>query len=196
MSDAERTQDKSAPSTPSGGSRIKRWMEHAALAVAVLLLGYIAYRMALAFLPRWWAQQIAQRVDGSFTQGAWWGLFYGFVFTVVPLLLLAQTRRRFISWPWKGAVALVAVVLATPNWLTLSVVLGSSRAAHAGERILDVDGPGFRAASAIGAGAAVLVAVAVISASMLAARRRRQVKDLRRQLDERERRDRETPAED
>ena len=60
-------------------------------------------------------------------------------------------RRRFLSWTWRIIILAVAVLLAVPNWLTLSVVAGNSKAAHAGERIFDVDAPGFRAATAIGA---------------------------------------------
>ncbi|MFT4299940.1 MAG: hypothetical protein QM597_09930 [Aeromicrobium sp.] len=168
-----------------------RWPKRILLLLVALALGYVAYRLALAFFPRWWAQRIADRVDGSMASGTLWGLFYGFVFVAVPLVVLAQVRRPFFSWPWRGVLVGIAVLLAIPNWLTLSVVLGTSRAAHAGERILDVDGPGFRTASAIGAAVAVVLVTAGTITSILAARRRRQVKDLQRQLDERERRDQE-----
>ena len=55
--------------------------------------------------------------------------------------------------------AALAIVLAGPNLLTLGIVIGSGKAAHAGERTLDVDGPGFRGATLAGAiGAAFAVA--------------------------------------
>ncbi|RYJ05036.1 MAG: hypothetical protein EON52_13650, partial [Actinomycetales bacterium] len=102
-----------------------------------------------------------------------------------PLLLVVQLRRRFFSWTWRGIILVVAVLLALPNWLTLSIVAGNSNAAHAGERILDVDGPGFRAASAIGVGVAVLLTVVLLFAGVAAGRRKAQVKDLKGQLRER-----------
>jgi hypothetical protein len=52
-------------------------------------------------------------------------------------------------------------VLAIPNLLTLGIVIGSGRAAHAGERTLDVDAPGFRGAGLAGAITAALVVAAV-----------------------------------
>ncbi len=57
------------------------------------------------------------------------------------------------------------IAIAIPNLMTLSIVLGNNNAAHAGERILDVDAPAFRGASLVGAIAAVailLIAVALI----------------------------------
>lgn len=163
-----------------------RWVKRLVLALVLVAASYAVYLLAAAFFPRWWAQRVADQVAGDFTSGITWGLFYGFVFTFVPLLLLAQVRRRFLSWTWRAVVAAIAVVLAAPNWLTLSVVAGGSKAAHAGERILDVDAPGFRAATAIGAGVAVVLAVVLTVTGVLAARRRRQVRDLRGRLDERD----------
>jgi hypothetical protein len=129
-------------------------------------------------------------VGGELTAGTLWGLFYGFVFTFVPLLLLAQMRRRFFSWTWRFIVLAVAVLLATPNWLTLSVVAGNSKAAHAGERIFDVEAPGFRTATAFGSVGGAIVALVLVAASIRLSSRRRQVKDLKGQLSERERADR------
>ncbi|HEY5854830.1 MAG TPA: hypothetical protein VIW24_12455, partial [Aldersonia sp.] len=50
-----------------------------------------------------------------------------------------------------------ALLVALPNLMTLSVVLGTNSAAHAGERVMDVEAPGFRAGSLWGAIIGVLV---------------------------------------
>ena len=126
------------------------WVRRLVLAIAIVAIVYVVYLLSAAFFPRWWAQRIGDQVDQSVTRGTLWGLFYGFVFSLVPVLVLVQIRRRFFSWTWRGIVAAVAVVLAAPNWLTLLVVAGNSKAAHAGERIMDVDAPGFRAGTLIG----------------------------------------------
>ncbi len=52
-------------------------------------------------------------------------------------------------------------MLAIPNLMTLGIVAGNGSAAHAGERILDVEGPGFRAATLIGAILAVVAAIGI-----------------------------------
>ena len=161
-----------------------RWVKRLVLAIVVVGVAYIVYLMSAAFFPRWWAQRIADQVDGSVTRGTTWGLFYGFVFTAVPLLILVQVRRGFFSWMWRGIVALVAIALAAPNWLTLSVVAGNSNAAHAGERIFDVDAPGFRAATLIGVVVGAVLVVVITAASIRLKRRKDEVKRLRGERDE------------
>jgi MFS family permease len=161
-----------------------RWVRRIVLLLVLAGVAYLAYLMAAAFFPRWWAQRIADQVDGRVTRGTMWGLFYGFVFTAVPLLILAQARRRFLSWTWRAVVAVLAIVLAAPNWLTLSVVAGNSNAAHAGERILDVDGPGFRAGTLIGVIVGAVVVVALTAAELRLKARKQEVKRLRGERDE------------
>ncbi len=168
------------------GVKAGTWVNRAVLALVLIALAYIAFALSAAFFPRWWAQRVGDQVGGQLSAGTLWGLFYGFTFTLVPLLLLAQMRRRFFSWTWRFIILAVAVVLATPNWLTLAVVLGTSKAAHAGERIFDVEAPGFRAATAIGAVAGAVVALILVGASMRLAGRRREVKELKGRLSERE----------
>jgi hypothetical protein len=185
---------------PSGERRYDRqgvkagtWVNRAVLLLVLIALAYVAYAVSAAFFPRWWAQRVGDQVAGRLTAGTLWGLFYGFVFTFVPLLVLAQMRRRFFSWTWRFIVLAVAVLLAVPNWLTLSVVAGNSKAAHAGERIFDVDAPGFRVATGFGAAGGAVAALALVAVSMSLARRRRQVRDLQGKLSEheQEKRDRE-----
>jgi hypothetical protein len=161
-----------------------RWVKRIVLAIVIVGVAYIAYLMAAAFFPRWWAQRVAEQVDGSVSRGTMWGLFYGFVFSAIPLLLLAQVRRAFFTWTWRAVVAVVAVALAAPNWLTLSVVAGNSNAAHAGERIFDVDAPGFRAATLIGVIVGAILALGVTAAGMRLKGRRNEVKRLRGERDE------------
>lgn len=162
----------------------QRWVKRLVGLLVAVAAAYGLALVAAAFFPRWWAQRVADQVNGDLTSGILWGLFYGFVFTVVPLLLVVQLRRRFFSWTWRAILLVVAVLLAIPNWFTLSIVVGNGNAAHAGERILDVDAPGFRIATAIGAaGAAGLVLVLLVT-GVVASHRRKQVRDLRGRLDE------------
>lgn len=149
--------------------------------VAVIVVAWLLYLFLSAFLPRWWAQVIGNAVDGSFAAGAWWGLVVGLVFTLAPLLIVAQAAMPNRSWPARGGFVLVAALFAVPNLLTLGIVLGTSAAAHAGERILDVDGPAFRGGSAWGAVIGGVVALVIITLGVLYRRRGRQLRDLRAQ---------------
>lgn len=127
-----------------------------------VLLGIIvAYFIAATTLPRWWSHRVGDQVDGSLSAGIGLGLFYGFVFTFIPLMILTFAIRRRRSWKARGWIAAVALVLAIPNLLTLGIVLGTNSAAHAGERTLDVDAPNFRASSLVGAIVAVIAVIGV-----------------------------------
>jgi hypothetical protein len=127
----------------------------------VVLLGLtLIALLGAAFLPRWWAQRIGDQAQGSFTSGTLVGLFYGFVFTLVPLALLWAALEIFRSRKIRIAALVLAAALAAPNLLTLGIVLGSGSGAHAGDRILDVEAPFFRGATLIGA----LVAIACLAA--------------------------------
>jgi hypothetical protein len=145
--------------------------------IAVLGAGAIvlAVLAGSAFLPRWWSHRIADQAQGNFTAGISLGLFYGFVFTLLPLLVLRfafRRRRSFRTW---GIWVIVALVLALPNLVTLGIVLGTGNAAHAGERTLDVEAPGFRTSTLAGA---LLAVAGVLGLEYLLAGRRRSARRL------------------
>jgi hypothetical protein len=136
------------------------WPTLVGVAVVIALVVF-----ASAFVPRWWSHRIGDYTHESFTRGILLGLFLGFVFTFVPLALAALGVRRIRSWRGRFVVLVAAALLAAPNLLTLSVVVGTGNAAHAADRTLDVQAPGFRGASLIGAlAAAVLVAAPIFLA--------------------------------
>ncbi|MGW4120516.1 permease [Nocardia sp. NPDC004711] len=163
--------------------------------VAAVVL-WLVYLMLAAFIPRWWAQRIGEWVSGSFAKGIWYGLIMGAVCTAVPLFLFLAAglrwRKRggmFIA----GGAAVLAIVIAIPNLMTLTIVWGNSNAAHAGERILDVDGPGFRGATLAGAIVAALLFLLV--AFLLGRRRFRRYRAERRHAEpEKPRAEPETPT--
>ena len=157
----------------------------------VIIAGVSAVALALVIVfavtvvPRWWAQRVGDMVDGSMTAGVMLGLLFGAVFTVLPMLALWLGVRLRRNWKRSGLCLLAAFLLASPNLATLGIVLGNGNAAHAGERILDVDGPGFRAATLVGAIVAVL-AVAGLGYLAFSRRRMRLRGDrMRHELDER-----------
>ena len=90
-----------------------------ALGVAVLVLF-----AASAFLPRWWSHRIGNQADGSFTNGIGLGLFYGFAFTLVALVVLVVGLRRIRGWKGRLILLGVALLIASPNLITLGIVLG------------------------------------------------------------------------
>ena len=157
--------------------------------VGVVLI--VAVLIGMAVVPRWWAQRIGDQVGGSGISGIGIGLFYGTVFTLLPLLALRFMLRRHKHWKFRLAMLGLAGLLAIPNLFTLGIVIGNGSAAHAGERILDVEGPNFRSATLAGAIFAGLLFL--LGSYLLFSRHRAKGREaeLRGQLKEREARDKE-----
>ena len=161
-----------AGSDPNWSQRLKVWGVVTAAVLLALIVG-------AAFIPRWWAQRVGDQANESFTGGITLGLFYGFIFTVLPLLLIVwgiRRRRSGRMWVW---ILVGAALLALPNLFTLGITVGPGSGAHAGDRTLDVEAPGFRGASLAGA---LLAAGAIAFIWYLLSSRRR----ARAELHERE----------
>jgi hypothetical protein len=137
------------------------WLRYAVLLVGLVLVLLLGWLLAVTLVTRWWAQWLGNRVDGRITVGTAYGLTFGFLCTLLPLGVARQSLRD-LAWKLRAAVLVLALVLAAPNLVTLSIALGTGSGAHAGDRILDVEGPGFRVGTALGAGAAVLVFAAFV----------------------------------
>jgi hypothetical protein len=144
----------------------RRLLVWGGVVLALLLGGFIG----VAFIPRWWAHRVGDQANESFAGGIMLGLFYGFVFTVLPIALIVwaiRKRRSVKAWLF---IVFGALLLALPNLFTLGIVLGRNSAAHAGDRTLDVEAPGFRGAS-LGGTLLALVAIGFV-VYLLSSRRR------------------------
>lgn len=163
------TEPRPAEPRTDWSHRVKVW---GGITVAVL----VGLLIGAAFIPRWWAQRVGDQANESFTGGIMLGLFYGFIFTILPLLLIIwgiRRRRSAKAWLWiLGGVALLAL----PNLFTLGITLGPGSGAHAGDRTLDVEAPGFRGATL---GGALLAFAAVGFIWYLLSSRRRARRELR-----------------
>ena len=146
------------------------WGRRAMWIAATLAVFVVAVLIASATVPRWWAHRIGDQVDGSITQGTLLGLFYGFVFTLVPIALVVGILRWRRTWKTVVFALLVGVLFALPNLMTLSIVVGRGNAAHAGDRTLDVDAPAFRGGTLAGA---ILAALLITFIAYLLASRNR-----------------------
>jgi len=160
------------------------WAKHVLVAIFAVVFLIGAGFLGAAFLPRWWSHRVGDQVNGSIGAGVALGLFYGFVFTALPLavLLFAFTKRR--AWKTWGILFVIAILLAVPNLLTLGVVLGRGNAAHAGDRTLDVEAPAYRGASLAGAILAILAFALFVYLLATRVRARHELTRLREELRE------------
>lgn len=145
--------------------------------VVIIVIGYFVLQR---FLPEWWARSMSTRIDGSFTSGTMYGLFFGIVGSTVPLILallayfsINTGPRRILSW----ALAALSLVLLIPNLLTLAVVIGNGSGARMGQRLMDIGTPGFRGATLVGVIVGVLIGIA--ADAYLVGRRRQKAKQIR-----------------
>ncbi|MFI9510941.1 permease [Nocardia sp. NPDC052566] len=152
-------------------SAVAVWRTRILGGLAVLAVLIVTYFILAAFIPRWWAQRVGDLVGKSFAKGIAWGLIYGGLCTAIPLFLLLFAvlwwRRRagkFVA----GACAVIAIILAVPNLMTLAVVRGTGNAAEAGRQIMNVEAPAFRGATLAGA---IAAAVLFLLAAFLIIRR-------------------------
>ncbi|WP_307076671.1 hypothetical protein [Arthrobacter pascens] len=139
--------------------KMVNWPARIILMMVAILVLVIAYFALAAVLPIWWANVIRNQVQGNLGVGILVGMFYGFVFTFVPLMVAWQATGKAIKWPWKIALILLAVVLATPNLLTAAIMISNSTAAHNGQRILGTEATWFPLWTQISAVAAVAIFV-------------------------------------
>ena len=151
-----------SPTTDSRKSDPKpRWGLRIGLGAATLVLLAIVYLVVRLFLPVWWATRIGNQTQGSITSGILLGLIYGFVFTFVPLLIAWQARYKKVSWPWKAVIVLVAVLVAIPNLLTLSIYANSSSSATKARTMIDTSATWFPSWSIGGAIAGLVLFVGI-----------------------------------
>ncbi len=169
------------------------WVNRMLVGAVVGVLLIIAVLIGMAVIPRWWAQRIADQVNGSLISGTGIGLFYGTVFTLLPLIALRFMLRRRKHWKFRVSMLALAVLLALPNLFTLGIVIGNGSAAKAGSITLHSQAPNFQAATLAGAIAAGLIFL--LANYLLFARHRAKGReaDLRGQLKERDERQKETP---
>ena len=181
LSVSEKTEQTTPPEAPAAEreNRLKVGLRWVVIVAAGLIVGFAVYLILASIVPRAWAQSIGRQVNGRISTGIMVGLVYGGVFTFLPVLLVAQIARRGLSWKAKGLLVIGAIVLAIPNLMTLSVVAGSSNAAHDGQRILSVQAPGFRYAVLWGAILGMLLGLGAAALTILFERRGDEVKLLR-----------------
>ncbi|MFJ7585858.1 hypothetical protein ACIQZO_00365 [Streptomyces sp. NPDC097617] len=132
------------------------WRKRTLLGAGALAALVVAYFVLAATIARWWSQRVGSAVDGHLATGLLLGLLFGFACTLLPLMLAWIALRRRRSWKATAGWLAVALLLALPNLWTLSVVAGGGGAAHAGQRVMDVQAPWFRGATLAGAIAAVV----------------------------------------
>jgi len=163
---------------PRPKTSAKSWLVRFGLLVFLAVLGLVAWVLAVTLVPREWAHYMGDKIDGRMSVGTLYGLGLGFACTLIPLIVARQALRGF-RFGVRAFILLVAAVLALPNLLTLAIALGTGSGAHAADRTLDVNGPGFRVGTASGAVVAGLVFLMLTWWGLLRWNDKRKIRKLR-----------------
>lgn len=151
MSESPNAQPSPVPAPPPAEPTRRKASSHWVILILVGAAVLVLLMILAGVVPRWWAQRIGSMVDGRMLVGTGLGLGTGLLFTAAPLVFFGVAARYLNSIRKALTALVVGLLLALPNLITLAIVMGTGNAAHAGQRILDVDGPGFRGASLVGA---------------------------------------------
>ncbi|MHA6737802.1 hypothetical protein [Rhodococcus erythropolis] len=159
------TTPETSPATAKPG--MPPWAKKAigiAVMAVVLVLTFFILR---ATVPRGWANFVRSLVGGSYSSGLAWGLMFGVLCTLVPLLLFRavwQVRKFKYARPVQIGLVIAGVVVAVPNLLTLAIATGNYLSAEQGRMQFATDAPGFRGATLTGAivGAVLFVGFLVL----------------------------------
>lgn len=102
------------------------WLFRVTLGTSALGALVVLYLIASVTVPLVWANAIRDQIGGQLGNSIPLGMFYGFVFSFVPLLIAWQARRNKLNKWVRISLVGLAVLLLIPNLLTLAVVYGSS----------------------------------------------------------------------
>ncbi|MEO6531697.1 MAG: hypothetical protein ABI563_06600 [Specibacter sp.] len=133
----------SGPSTPAGvpqapqgvpgnknaTAKMPTWLFRTILGVVAGVVLVVAYLIASVTVPLVWANAIRDQVGGQLGNSIPLGMFYGFTFTFIPVLVVWQARRKNLNKWVRIALLTAGLLLAMPNLLTLSVLYGSTETA-------------------------------------------------------------------
>ncbi|MGC0271808.1 hypothetical protein ACO0LV_02275 [Pseudactinotalea sp. Z1739] len=188
---SERPKDPGARKDPGSpkdsGARKERsdvppaWLRTSALVTASAVLIILLVAVAAATLPSWWTSTVGRQIDGVSAAGILWGLFYGVVFTLVPMVLILVAIR--VRWHWKVrlGVGAGALLLLLPNLLTLAVSLGLSDSTRTARTVLTVQAPNFGVATLIGVLTTLLLGGGAALFIYRMGASRRELRELRKQ---------------
>ncbi len=156
-----------------------QWLFRTILGVAAAAALVIIYLIASVTVPLMWANSIRDQVGGQLGNSIPIGMFYGFVFTFVPILVAWQAHRsNFNKWV-RVSLVVLGVLLLIPNLLTLSVIYGSSQTAADARSIWANSANWFGTWCQIFMLVGVVAAIAVIVLARMWMRRGKKIREIK-----------------
>jgi hypothetical protein len=155
------------------------WLFRTIIGAVLAAVLVTAYLVASVTVPLVWANSIRDQIGGQLGNSIPLGMFYGFTFSFVPVLIAWQAhRRKFNKW-FRVSLVVLGVFFTLPNLLTLSVLFGSTQTSVDARSIWANSANWFGTWSQIFMVAGVVCAVAVIVLGRMWIQRGRTVRKIK-----------------
>ena len=160
-----------------------RWLRLAAVIAAGAVTVVVLVLIGAAVLPTWWAQTVGRQVDGVGAAGVLWGLAYGIIFTLIPILVVMLLIR--VRWNWKVrlGIGIAALVALMPNLLTLTISIAASQDTRTARTQMIIEAPNFRGATLAGVIATLVLSAAAVYLTRTLMSSRRELATIKGQPD-------------
>lgn len=155
------------------------WLSRTIIAFVAVVVAGVALLIASATVPVAWANMISNQVAGKASASIPLGMFYGFMFSFIPVVVGWQAHYKNMNKWLRLSILVLAALLALPNVLTLLVLNANTDAAVRARLNWLVNAEWFGIWSLWFMVIGVVSAVVVIFLTHIWARRGREIRKIR-----------------
>ncbi|WP_157884085.1 hypothetical protein [Arthrobacter alpinus] len=175
--------DGSKDSSKRAGNEVRTkmpvWLFRTILGVIIAVLLVVGYMVASVTVPLIWAKSIGNQIGNQLGNSIPLGMFYGFAFSFVPVLVAWQAHHRKLNKWVRVSLAILGVILTVPNLLTLGVLYGTTQTAADARSIWANSANWFGTWSQMFMVVGVICAVAVIVLGRMWMKRGRKIREIK-----------------
>lgn len=171
--------DSNTRTGKQGKSKLPVWLFRTILGVIIAAVLVVAYLIASVTVPLIWAKSIGNQVGNQLGNSIPLGMFYGFVFSFIPVLVAWQAHHRKLNKWVRIALVALGIALTIPNLLTLGVLYGTTQTAADARSIWANTANWFGTWSQIFMLVGVVCAVIVIVLGRMWMRRGRKIREIK-----------------
>ncbi len=163
-----------------GRAKMLVWLTRTIIGAAIAVVLVVVFLIASVTVPLTWANAIKSQVGPQLGNSIPLGMFYGFTFSFVPVLLAWQAHHKNLHKWLRITIVVVAALLTLPNLLTLSVLYGTSTSSRNALSIWNTGGANwFGAWSQAFMVVGIVTAIAVIILSRIWLRRGKKIRQIK-----------------
>lgn len=160
-------------------AKMPTWLVRTIVGAIAAVVLVIAYLIASVTVPLVWATSIRDQIGGQLGNSIPLGMFYGFVFTFIPVLIIWQAFRKKMNKWVRTTLLVVGFLLLIPNLLTLGVVYGGTKSAADARNIWANSANWFDTWSQVFMVVGVVCSVALMVLGRMWLRRSRKLRELK-----------------